>query len=61
MELPELDEYLGSEIKTGIDTAKGSKADKILQRIEGDGGDSDSEEEPEDTHVHNNYYTPMCR
>ena len=52
MQLPELDEYLGAEIKTGIDTAEGSEADKILQRIEDDGGDSDSEEEPEDTHVH---------
>ena len=49
MQLPELDEYLGAEIKTpGIDT----EADEILQRIEGDGDDSDSEEEPEaDTHV----------
>ena len=82
VQLPELDEYLGAEIKTGIDTSKGSEADKILQqiegdgRIEGDGGDSDSEEEPQDTHVrillnvslalawgvvwHNNYYKLQC-
>ena len=53
MQLPELDEYLGAEIKTcpGVGTER-LEADETLQRIEGDGDDSDSEEEPEaNTHV----------